>query len=180
MIKEEMLDILNEYLSQINNIAERANKLVEEFNNAPEQADVIDDDILKDYNTIQGDTKYFLDRTGEIYAEVAQHDSVIRDPYDAYPYLNYHTEEYAKEAQKLKKFNDMLLAFKWCYDRNYVPDWTVKNLKYRIGYDSDKRRYDICGYATWSYFTVYFSSRDIAQKCADWLNNIDPKGELIA
>lgn len=181
MIKEEMLDRLNEYLSQINNIAESANKLVEEFINAPEQADVIDDDFLKDYNTVQpNDTIYFINQCGEIQVSGTGNKSTIQNSFDVHPYLNYHTEEYAKKAQKLKKFNDMLLAFKWCYDRDYVPVWTAKNLKYCIGYDSAHGRYDFCSYAIWLYSTVYFSSRDIAQKCVDWLNNIDPKGELIS
>lgn len=180
MIKEEMLDRLNEYLSQINNIAERANKLVEEFNNAPEQADVIDDDFLKDYNTVQpNDNIYYIDQYCEIQVGATGNKSTIQNSFDAHPYLNYHTEEYAEKALKLKKFNDMLLAFKWCYDRYYVPDWTAKKLNYCIGYDSAKGRYDICSYVSWLYSMVYFSSRDIALKCADWLNNIDPKGELI-
>lgn len=181
MIKEEMLDRLNEYLSQINNIAERANKLVEEFNNAPEQAESVSENFLKDYNTVQpNDTIYFINQCCELQVGSTGNKSTIQDPFDAQPYLNYHTEEYAKKAQKMKKFNDMLLAFKWCYDRYYMPDWTVKDLKYCIGYDSDEKRYDVCGYATWSHFTIYFSSRDIAQKCADWLNDVDPKGELIS
>jgi hypothetical protein len=181
MTKEEILDICNAYLSQINNIAERVNKLVEEFNNAPEQADVIDDDFLKDYNTVQpNDTIYFINQCCELQVGSTGNKSTIQDPFDAQPYLNYHTEEYAKKAQKLKKFNDMLLAFKWCYDRYYVPDWTAKKLKYCIGYNPADGRYDICSYASWLYSMVYFSSRDIAQKCVDWLNNIDPKGELIS
>lgn len=179
MIKEEMLDILNEYLSQINNIAERANKLVEDFNNAPEQAESVKDDFLKDYNTVQpNDTIYFINQCCEVQAGCTGNKSTIQDPFDAHPYLNYHTEEYAKKALKLKKFNDMLLAFKWCYDREYEPDWKDNDeSKFTVYYDGEEYTSDEM--VTYHAATVYFHSREIAQKCAYWLNNIDPRGELI-
>jgi hypothetical protein len=102
MIKDEMLDILNEYLSQINNIAESANKLVEEYINAPEQAERVSEDFLKDYNTVQpNDTIYFINQCCELQVGSTGNKSTIQDPFDAQPYLNYHTDEYAKKAQKM-------------------------------------------------------------------------------
>ena len=97
------------------------------------------------------------------------------------PYRHYMTEEYANKAAKIKKFNDMLMAFKWCYDRDYEPDWTTNYAKYDIVYNFDAN--PKCYYVTLCYKynrnAIYFSSEDIAQKCADWLNNIDPNGELV-
>ena len=97
------------------------------------------------------------------------------------PYRHYMTEEYANKAAQMKKFNDMLMAFKWCYDRDYEPDWTANCAKYYIVYNSDDNPKHYC--ISWCYRfnhnIIYFSSEDIARKCADWLNNIDPNGELV-
>lgn len=106
---------------------------------------------------------------------------------DYNPYRHYMTEEYANKAAKIKKFNDMLMAFKWCYDRDYEPDWdyepgwTTDYAKYHVIYNSDanSKRYHVDGSYTYRNNEIYFSSEDIAQKCADWLNDIDPNGELI-
>lgn len=46
------------------------------------------------------------------------------------PYRHYMTEAYANKAAQMKKFNDMLMAFKWCYDRDYETDWTENDTKY--------------------------------------------------
>lgn len=97
------------------------------------------------------------------------------------PYHHYMTEEYANKAAQMKKFNDMLMAFKWCYDRDYKPDWTEYCVKYRVVYNfaANPKRY----YFDWDYNykcnEICFSTKEIAQKCADWLNNIDPNGELV-
>lgn len=100
---------------------------------------------------------------------------------DYNPYRHYMTEEYANKAAKIKKFNDMLMAFKWCYDRDYEPDWTENDAKYYIVYnfDANPKRYDVTLCYKYNRNAIYFSSEDIAQECADWLNNIDPNGELV-
>lgn len=97
------------------------------------------------------------------------------------PYHHYMTEEYANKAAKIKKFNDMLMAFMWCYDRDYEPDFSgsYDNRAYYVYYDSIDKRYDWCFDIINNSSRVYFSSKEIAQKCADWLNDIDPNGELV-
>lgn len=54
-------------------------------------------------------------------------------------YSNYPIKEYAEQAQKIKEFNDKLLAFKWCYDRDYKPVFSgdYNNCAYYIYYDSE-------------------------------------------
>lgn len=100
---------------------------------------------------------------------------------DYNPYRHYMTEEYANKAAKMKKFNDMLMAFKWCYDREYEPDWTTDCNKYRVIYNFDDipKRYCVNTACIYRHNEIHFSSEDIAQKCADWLNDIDPNGELM-
>lgn len=96
------------------------------------------------------------------------------------PYHMYLSEEYAKKAAKMKKFNDMLLAFEWCYDRTYEPDWGNSNsLKYSIYYDTDVSMYIVESSYVFAKNDVYFNTPIAAQKCAIWLNKIDPKGELV-
>lgn len=65
-----------------------------------------------------------------------------------------------------------LTRFKYCYDKDYVPDWSNRDerkwyvlLRTTSGeYVSDwTETYDLSS-------TVYFRSEEIAQKCADWLN----------
>jgi len=107
--------------------------------------------------------------------------SIVNGPYPQYiddfnPYGTYPTEEYALMAQKMKIFNDKLLAFKWCYDRDYQPDWSdAKECKYMIRFDYNDGYYIVDTYFTWYYPAVYFSSAEIAQKCADWINSMKEK-----
>jgi len=138
------------------------------------------DDTLEQYeNDLSWAVKrYTLDEFGRI--KILE-PIVGFDANEYNPYCHYMTEEYVNKAAKIKKFNDMLMAFKWCYDRDYEPDWTTDCAKYCVVYnfDANPKRY----YVNWSYAyrhnAIYFSTKEIAQKCADWLNNIDPNVELM-
>lgn len=136
------------------------------------------DDTLEQYESdlCWEDESYILNELGY----VDKNNSTF-NPDEYNPYRHYMTIKYANKAAQMKKFNDMLMAFKWCYDRDYEPDWTENNAKYRVVYNFDanpKRYYVDLGYV-YRHNAIYFSSEDIAQKCADWLNDIDPNGELI-
>lgn len=79
----------------------------------------------------------------------------------------------AERAKKLKDFNDMLMAFKWCYNRDYKPDWNdFYEDKYYVYYSHKTHKYDVDSITMWNVHNVYFSSEEIAQKCADWLNSL--------
>lgn len=93
-------------------------------------------------------------------------------------YSIYLTEEYAEQAQKIKEFNDKLLAFKWCYDRDYKPVFSgnYNNQSYCIYYDSEDKKYDYGCDSVFNRNEIYFSSAEVAQKCCDWLN-AETKGE---
>lgn len=139
------------------------------------------DDTLEQYeNDISwGSDRYTLDEFGRV--KILE--PIIGFNSDEYnPYRHYMTEEYANKAARMKKFNDMLMAFKWCYDRDYEPDWTTDCNKYRVIYNSDTipKRYCVNTACIYRHNEIHFSSEDIAQKCADWLNDIDPNGELMA
>lgn len=90
------------------------------------------------------------------------------------PYRFYLTEELAEQAKELKDFNDKLLAFKYCYDLDYksVFSGDYDNRAYFVIYDSTDGEYTCDWDNVCHSNTVYFSSREIAQKCADWLNSL--------
>lgn len=95
-------------------------------------------------------------------------------------FSNYPSKDFAIMAQKIKVLNDMLLAFKWCYDRNYKPEWdkwTNEN-KYYVYYDICYETYDYDSDRTFKNNVIYFSSAEIAQKCCAWLNEKLAHGEL--
>ena len=87
-------------------------------------------------------------------------------------YSNYPTKEYAEQAQKIKEFNDKLLAFKWCYDMDYKPVFLggYDNRAYYIYFNSEDGKYDWDWDSVCDRNIIYFRSKEIAQKCCDWLN----------
>ena len=65
-----------------------------------------------------------------------------------------------------------LMKFKFCYDHSYIPDWSNQDTpKWYVYLYTPTGKYDVSWATTWDRpSTVYFSSEEIAQKCADWLN----------
>ena len=82
----------------------------------------------------------------------------------------YPTMEYAKKAQRMKKLNDKLLAFKWCYDRDYDVKQRTCSYSYVIHYDNDIHKYTWTSIVNSGHNIIYFSTKEIAQLCCDWLN----------
>lgn len=76
--------------------------------------------------------------------------------------------QFNEKLDMLKK----LMKFKFCYDHSYAPDWSKQNeYKWLVYFDTPTREYKIDWIVTWDRLsTVYFSSEEIAQKCADWFN----------
>ena len=77
-------------------------------------------------------------------------------------------EQFANKLTHLTK----LLRFKYCYDRDYVPDWSNRSeIKWYVFRCMQTGTYAIDFVKTWNELsTVYFSSEEIAQKCVNWLN----------
>ena len=92
---------------------------------------------------------------------------------DFNPYGTYPTEEYALMAQKMKIFNDKLLAFKWCYDRDFQPDWSDERYKYYIAFNSHTQGYEVGYTLVAEQPTVYFRTQRVALDCAMWLNSLE-------
>ena len=73
-------------------------------------------------------------------------------------------------ALNLKNFYDKLLAFKYCYDKDYTPDWNTTTHKWYIYFDHDDKVYKAYRAIKMDFINVYFSTYEIAEKCANWLN----------
>lgn len=186
MSRREDIDKLNSLLAEVNALAEKINKEYSESaimeNKEP--------DVLAAYKSVfQGETDsdvYYLDMNSEIRVAHDYGDGFPFSKGGVYasnyynPYHVYLSEEYVKKAAKMKKFNDMLLAFKWCHDKTYEPDWFDSNsIKYCVYYDTSYETYSADCTNVCDRNTVYFSTRIRAEDCAEWLNSIDPKGELM-
>ena len=158
---------LNEKIELLESQITEANRLLTEIKKEKENKESV---LAEYWNAVNsGETVYCLNSSNEVSDICAyrRYDDTYTDRYSNYP-----TEEYAEQAQRIKEFNDKLLAFKWCYDRDFEPvfssDYSSKD--YFIYYDLESKQYDYGCDTTIHRNLIYFSSAEIAQKCCDWLN----------
>jgi hypothetical protein len=97
------------------------------------------------------------------------------------PFSCYLSRDYADYAAVGKKFLDACLAFKWCYDAEYNPNWgNRQEIKWYVIWDYNLSRFTVFHAQSFpSPSTVYYSSREIAQKCADWLDVSWKQGGIL-
>lgn len=154
----------DEKIQRAEQLIAEANTLLSEVKaNSSNEEDV----IAKYKEDYCKDKQYYFDLNGNI-------DYIMPDAFEkqSNPYSNYLTKELAEQAKELKDFNDKLLAFKYCYDRDYKSDWDSHEDKYYVYYSNRTQKYDVDSTTIWDIHNVYFSSEEIAQKCADWLNSL--------
>ena len=167
----------DEKIQEAKQLIAKANALLDEVKTSPDEEKDVIAKYKEDY--CRG-RKYYLNENSEIRSFGADGTRSFEEAerFPEFPYQYYLTEELAKRAKELKDFNDKLLAFKYCYDPDYEPDWedTFED-KYYVYYFSDNYDYKVGNRTTWGANTVYFSSEEIAQKCADWLNSMKDKEE---
>lgn len=158
----------NEKIKEAERLIAEANKLIAEVKNNKDDAIILTDYI---YAFTKLDRMYYIDSDGSI--DYVFH-SLPFDDMDPSPYGYYPTIELAEQAKAMKDFNDKMLAFKYCYDADYVPDWTDLSLsKYTVYWDALDGAYGVdWGRTMYRENSVYFSTEEIAQKCADWLNSL--------
>jgi len=166
MTKQEISEQLTNFKAEMDSLILKINA----FETALQR--INEEDVIAKYkNDYCKGEQYYFDLQGNIdYITAGESDAFEKQ---SNPYSNYLTEELAEQAKKLRDFNDKLLAFKYCYDRDYKPVFSgdYDNRAYFVHYDSDDGEY-ICGWESiYDRNTVYFSSEEIAQKCCDWLNS---------
>ena len=137
--------------------------LLDEIKNLKAQlAKVQEDEIpdLPDFNI--NDDFYIMTEDMEVSGDA------IIDPVSDYNY--FHTKEYAQEFADKCKLIAMLLHCKWYLDRDYVPNWSEPlERKWQLYYDHDEKKMIVGAYSH-SDYGVVFSTGELAQKAADWIN----------
>ncbi len=128
------------------------------------------DEVPEYYSVENGNEMYFVDFSGEVCCDGFSPNYFVNEKHRAFK-----TKKIAELfAQKTQAIADQLY-FKELYDANFVPDWSDGcGLKFYIVYNNSSypKTYFVdncCGCASGE--TVYFSSYEIAKKCADWLNS---------
>ena len=162
----------NEKIQRAEQLIAEANALLNEVKTNSNEEDVIVK-CKNDYNN-KG-KQYYLNSYSNV-DFIIMCDSFERvEEFTQSPYQRYLTRELAEQAKKLKDFNDKLLAFKYCYDLDYKPVFLgdYDNRAYFVYYDSEDDEYKYCYDSIYSRNIIYFSTKEIAQKCADWLNSLN-------
>lgn len=117
-----------------------------------------------------GETFYFVDTDGNVYEhqyheyfwEIAQKNRAFR------------SREMAEMFAEKTQFIADSLMWKELYDRDYVPDWEKKEYRYSVYYNNGEYMYKVASNLSFSYCDfneIYFSTKEIAQGLADWLNS---------
>ena len=162
-----------ELLSKAEDLINRAKELLAQEEDSSESTNAANDTLAAWREHIVTVNAFYIMDDDEVSSTDGPYPRYIEDfnPYGTYP-----TEEYALMAQKMKIFNDKLLAFKWCYDRDYQPDWEeTSEHKYVVLFNPSESRFVVGYFVSRIVNIVYFGTKDIAQKCADWLNSLDEK-----
>lgn len=176
----------NERLNEICELLDKLKAELEEMKPIPPEDAIEEGDSVKytlsryiDAFDDKDDKVYYLDDDSEIdftnWWEPGDFSNIL--DYNKNPFCGYIAPNIAEQAFKLKKFNDILLAFKFCYDLTYIRENTSA---YVIAWNSNRSTYFTELLQANSHInSVYFSSESVAARCAEFLNKIDPKGELI-
>lgn len=160
----------DEKIQKAEQLIAEANALLNEVKTNSNEEDV----IAKYKNDYCKDRKYYLNNQSNV-DFITMGDNFERvERFTQSPYQHYLTKELAEQAKELKDFNDKLLAFKYCYDLDYKPDFSgdYDNRAYYVYYDSEDDEYRYCYDSVNNKNIVYFSTGEVAQKCADWLNSL--------
>ena len=130
------------------------------------------DEVPECYNIEHGSEMYFVGYNGEVYSDgfflYNLADEIANEKHRAFK-----TEKIAELfADKTQIIADQLY-FKELFDKDYKPDWSdTENYKAYLFFSTQSNTYKVAGgIITKHSGAVYFSSYEIAQKCADWLNS---------
>ena len=170
---EQIIKKANETIENYNNLITSFKSEIEKVENVKTEAEKElkkSDEVPECYSVENGNEMYFVDYSGEVYSDGFFTNYLANEKHRAFK-----TKKIAELfAQKTQAIADQLY-FKELYDANFVPDWSDGcGLKFYLVYNNSSypKTYfvDYCRCRT-SGETVYFSSYEIAKKCAGWLNS---------
>lgn len=153
---DKFLILLDSILNLINDWKENYVQPVEEKDVVPDMLDIQ-----------EGDTVYYVVSDGDIHSY--DYDMLSESQNKAHRLFKAHetAEMYRDKTQIIADE----LFFKQLYDADFEPDWTDSEPKYGVTCNSNG---EYCCYRCGRLYnaeSVYFSSEELAQKCADWMNS---------
>lgn len=130
-------------------------------------AEVQDETEIPDKPDFEMEEKfYYLDSVTDDVQDSC-HDSDI----DAIDFNMFHTMDYAQEFADKCKLIAMMLHCKWYCDKEIVTDFSDDALdKWCVWYDHFSDEWSVDSQLTHESTTVYFTTEESAQKCAEWMN----------
>lgn len=122
------------------------------------------DDIDKPLQIENGEEVYYISDVGLILRKSGRDSYILNTRNRAFK-----SKKYAEMFLDKTQYIADLLHFKWLFDRDYEPEEDLQSVKWAIMHDNDHK------FAVTSNWNVqpgdiYFSTKELAQKCADWLN----------
>lgn len=166
--------------NKIKDCEETINELMQKLHELKQEVKQSKNIIEKDIRDISTDEIpfYFTRNEYNKYAWVVNYDGNISQiPCDALRMENnryFLSAEDAEEFSCKTSFIARCMYFKRRYDRDFIPDWNNQSQhKWYLIYDHFIEDYRIASAESFETSLVYFSSKDVAQKCADWLKHID-------
>lgn len=133
-------------------------------------AEVEDDKEIPEYPEFDyGDTLYAADADCSGETKIRHMEITAKVSHKVYDV--FHEDLYAKEYAGKCKLIAMLLHCKWYVDRDYTPDWDNEDEeKWMVFWSNTYKKYEVCDWGSDEYSSVFFSTEEAAQKCADWMN----------
>lgn len=161
--KAELLERLGQLQKQQEGLSAEIQDLSGIIQNLPEK------EPEQDYlNFNDGEKCWIVDYDGTIpegyYVDEALAFSTIR-------HRIFKSEHMAKLFTEKTQFIADCLFWKERYDRDYVPDWDISKRNWAIVFNHASEKYEVVGHTNWEFTNVCFSSEEIAQGLADWLNS---------
>ena len=124
-----------------------------------------------------GDTYYVITDSGLLEERIYLHTD--KDEQLMTEYKMFLTKDHASEYQSITNIIPLILYFKHCVEPDYCPNWHDGSGKWYVRYDEHSKEWRCSGDSCVNIpGTVYFSSREIAETCATWLNDVASDGPL--
>lgn len=159
MTREELEKRLESAEKQMIGLQDEIQNLKEKLAESQDEPEIPDYPVFK----IDGESSWHVNNL----LEVSSEDEACGKVHD---YNFFHTEEYAQEFADKCKLLAMMLHCKWYIDRDLVQDWDNCDDKFTVWYNHADNEWTIDFQEIHETPSIYFSTEEAAQKCAEWLN----------